>query len=376
MKCLYGKGLFATLTAGALLLVGGCSGKAPAPAVSTPTPAVKTELDIAYDENSVLTVETEQQSDMFHYRYIYDLSYLDDVLGYQSVSREQVLRAVEDSALISDKFKALLETYVNAVAEHYPDADLRVFYENLKTMAVHECTKDELVLKSLSFDSLGVYMKDENAIYVLKDYEYQPNTWPYQIIFHEFSHALKGGRWELDGEEVKVLFDSTPGGTGTVPEEALNSIFAVSLYDKDERDIAYQLQSNYFLLLLSCLDNYTLTDYINRDYSYFLSCLDEYNQDQNYAAYIMALISAQYEDFHDDKQRIRQSEFYPIYDYVLGMYFRKNILPGMTYDEAKAAADAAISTITFDVSEEYRLDTAYMYDFFAQYCAGIGIAIS
>ncbi len=320
-----------------------------------------------------LQVDSMYKSDLFNYFYVYDLDYLDEALGNkkEDITSVEIKNLIKTNNSISDKFKELLYTFTDNLTTAYPDVDLRVFYENLKTLSVVECNKNDLMLNSLSADSYGCYRKDRNAIYVLEDYEYIPGTWEYQVIMHEFSHVIKTGNWDINGKNVVVSFDSSYTN-GEIISEALNSIFTVRMYDKEELDIAYQLQSNYLELMLNNMDNYTLSDYINKSFTYFESKLNEYNQNED-AVRIMSLIKAQYTDYHDDSIEIEQSEFYPIYDYISNMVFKNNLHSGMSYDDAKKVCDYMIYRMTFDVPEEYNIDINHIYEYFDSYCNNLGI---
>ena len=72
--------------------------------------------------------------------------------------------------------------------------------------------------------------------------------------------------------------------------------------------------------MLECMDNYTLSDYVNHSMTYYAKQLDTYNQDDNYALTILSLMNEQYEDYHDDNRENPQSVYYPIYDYISKMY--------------------------------------------------------
>lgn len=342
-------------------------------------PSLEDSIAIAEEKtykDGKLVVDDVYKSDLFNYIYVYDLSYLDEALGNKKsdVTATEIKQMISNNNEISAKYKELLYTFTDNLVREYPDVDLRVFYENLKTLAVVECDKNELMINSLSADSSGCYRKDRNKIYVLKDYVYEPGTWDYQVIMHEFSHVLKSGNWDINDKNVVVSFESV-STNGEIIGEALNSIFAVRMYDKDEQDIAYQLQSNYLQLILENMDNYKLDDFINKSFTYFESKLNECNNNDD-AVKIMTLIKAQYTDYHDDSIEIEQKEFYPIYDYIANMVYRNNLYAGMSYDEAKNVCDYMISRMTFDVPTEYNIDIEHIYQHFNEYCTSLGISNS
>lgn len=324
------------------------------------------------NSNEELIVDTYLESEWLNYLYIYDMAYLDKALDYNNVTLNDLNNAIKNNPRISNTYKNLLYEYCASLCKKYSNIELRVLYENLKTLEVVECEKGELVKKSLSIDSYGCYIRTENKIYVLKDYEYQKGTWAYQVIFHEFSHCLRTGVWDKDGKRIKVQIEGQ-NFNNTITAEALNSLFAVSLFDYKENDIAYQLQSNYHKVILECMDNYDLSDYVNHSLSYYAKKLDEFNEDDNYATVILELIEMQYNDYHSTSINIEQNGYYPIYDYISKMYYQKYLNPNMTYEEEVRVTNTLLSKILFDVPQDYNIDINHFYDYLNDYCKEIGI---
>ncbi len=319
-----------------------------------------------------LVVDTYLESDWLHYLYIYDMDYLDKALDYKNVSIDQIKEVISNNSSISDKFKNLMYEYCDALNEKYPDTELRVLYENAKTLEIVECSKEELVAKSLSMDSYATYIRTENKIYVLDNFEYEKGTWAYQVLFHEIGHCLRTAVWNKDGVEVRVQIEGQ-NFSNTITAEALNSLFTVSLFDYEERNVAYQLQSNYHDIMIECMDNYSLADYPKHSISYYAKKLDEFNQDDNYATVILELIQMQYKDYHSDLVKADPSEYNAIYDYVSDMYYKKYLTPNMSYSEAVDLTNQLVERVTYDVPEDYNIDVNHFYDHLNSYCNNIGI---
>lgn len=329
------------------------------------------------DSDEDLVVDTFLESEYSKYIYVYDNDYLSKILNYENVSEQQLHDVVSQNNKIPERFKTLLNDFITDYVTKQPDAERRILYENLKTLDIVECTERELMLESMSADSYGCYVRTKNTIYLLKDYEYKEGTWEYQVIYHELCHVARTGFWDTNEngkKQIRVQCEGLNFYT-TTSAEALNSLFAVSLFDYPEDDIAYQLQSNYFRIMLECMDNYKLSDYMNHSLSYFADKLDEHNKDNNYAAAILQLIETQFNDYHSSRIEIEQEEYYPIYDYISGMYFEKYINSNMSYEEAKGYTDILIDRITFDVPDEYEIDIERFYTQLDEYCKEIGIEI-
>lgn len=324
--------------------------------------------------NDELEVDTYiDNRDLSKRLYIYDMDYIDRAIDFEKKDLNDFIEVINNNTKITDKFKPLLIDYCTKVFEKYPNIELRPFYQNLLDLEIIECTDIELLKVSLDSNSCGCYVKSENNIYVLKDKSYEEGTWDYQVIFHELSHCLRDSQYvDENGNEVQISF--TGLNYWDIPNsEALNSLFAVSLFDYEERDISYQLQSNAHKIMIECMDNYTLSDYVNHSLSYYIKKLDEYNNDDNYACTILSLMNAQYEDYHNTQISTAQSEYYPIYDYISKMYLGKHVNSNTTYEEATAIMDSLVEQLTFDVPEEYNIDTNHFYDYLNEYCESVNI---
>ena len=144
--------------------------------------------------------------------------------------------------------------------------------------------------------------------------------------------------------------------------ECLNSVFSCSLLNYDEWDIAYQVPSNYLRIMLDCMDNYELSDYMNHGDTYFYRKLDEASGHTNYAEVLWKLIALQRSDWEDDKIDIDQAEYYPIYDFLCDIYCSKYLTPEMTDEEARQVADDLVYKAFYDAPERYKICEQRFYD--------------
>ena len=330
---------------------------------------------LSYEESTrpELKVDTERTFGSFHY--IYDMAYLDNILNYKSVTLNDLNSVIDSNPNISPKYKALLKSYCKDVTSKYPNIELRVLYENLKTLEVVEKDKIGLSIAAGNADSYGCYKKTENKIYVPVGQDYEYGSWPHQVLYHEFSHCLRTGNWDRDGKMYRVQACGNNLNNDML-EEALNSVFAVSLYNYEERDIAYQLQSNYNKVMIECLgSSYTMDDYVNHSLSYYASKLNEYNNDDN-AIDMIELMTMQYDAYYGGEITVSQDQLQPLYEYISNMYFKKYITSNMSYEQAKEVASSLVDKIMYDVPAEYNIDTNNFYEYLDNYCENIGISRS
>ncbi len=334
------------------------------------------EIEIPTDSNEEFEVDTYIDND-FSTRYIsiYDMDYLNKVYNYDKVGAKELHEAIDKNSKITTGYKDLFHEFVDNFCEKQPNAETRVLYENLKTIEVVECDKMELALATYSIDAYGCYRRNENKIYVLEGNDYKKGTWEYQVIYHELCHAARTLRRDSKDEILTIQCEGENFST-TSSSEALNSLFTISLFDYEEKDIAYQLQSNYLKVMIENMENYDIVDYMNHSSSYFVKKLDEWNNDNNYAKSILELIEMQYNDFHNDDIELPQEQYYPIYDYISNMFLRKHVTPEMSYDEAKNQINMLLEQIQFDVPEEYNIDTNHFYEYLDEYCNELGIEVT
>ena len=308
---------------------------------------------------------TDESYIIHSYRIVYDSCDLHYVLDNCDATAEDCLATLGSNPDIPAEYKAYFADFIGRIAEIYPDANLSILCENLKTLQVVELNALDYLSKSLSFDSYGCYMRTENTIYIPEGTEYIEGEWGFQVLIHEFCHAART-RWvSHDGIWDKMQYCSE--SDNTLLEESMNSAFSCSLLNYYERDIAYQVPSNYLRIMLECMDNYTLDDYLNHSDLYFLSCLDEYTGCTNYAQVIWKLIALQRSDWQDDQTDISPEEYEPIYDYLCKMYYGKYITPDMTEEERLAVAKELVDKAFFDAPEGYKINSEYFYEYAENY---------
>ncbi len=269
---------------------------------------------------------------------------------------------------IPERIKVLFKDYIHRIAVNYPQASLTILQHNLQTLHVEELDESSYVMKSLDVSSKGCYIASENAIYIPEGTEYVEGTWGFQVFIHEFCHAARdccvGASYGSNrtGIGIKERAAFSYDSDSQLLNESMNSVFSCSLLNYDERDIAYQVPSNYLCIMLDCMDNYELSDYMNHGDTYFYRKLDEASGHTNYAKVLWKLIALQRSDWEDDKIDIDQAEYYPIYDFLCDIYYSKYLTPEMTDEEARQVADDLVDKAFYDAPEGYKICEQRFYD--------------
>ena len=139
-------------------------------------------------EDSVVITSVEAVKAMHQ---ITDLKELDSILGYTSVRKEQVLEAVNANSNLNNYYKEIIYNLVNKIYEEYPNIDLRVFYENVKTLEIREVDKNDFHNEFNNY-SVANYVSDQNRINLSSNANLQ-------TIYHELAHAMYSFYWSEYG---------------------------------------------------------------------------------------------------------------------------------------------------------------------------------
>ncbi len=323
--------------------------------------SIQTDYDFVVEDGTepIEVIEVQLPTAYSDYISVYGSEELYHLFGDEEGTEEGCLAALEANPDVPERFKDMFGEFIHRIAEKYPDASLTILQHNLQTLRVEELSRMDYVLKSMSTDSYGVYMNNENAIYIPKGTEYVEGTWGFQVLIHEFCHAARDC-WLNGKSSQKAYFSACTESSLLL--ESMNSAFSCSLLDYYEWDIAYQVPSNYLRIMLECMDNYDLTDYMNHGDTYFYRKLDETAGYTNYAKVLWQLITLQRSDWSSDRVDIDETEYYPIYDFLCDLYYDRYLRPDMTPEEARQVADDLVYKAFYDAPEGYKICEERFYD--------------
>lgn len=331
---------------------------------------ITTDYDFVVEEGSepIEVVEVQLPDKITTKTIVYGSADLYRLFDISRATEEGCQAALAANQDIPDNIKVLFKDYIHRIAVNHPQASLAILQHNLQTLHVVELDEASFVGKSLDVSSYGCYVMSENTIYIPEGTEYVEGTWGYQVFIHEFCHAARqcymdasyGSNLIMGGSSDWAVFASD--SDSQLLKEAMNSVFSCSLLNYYEWDIAYQVPSNYLRIMLDCMDNYELSDYMNHGDTYFYRKLDEASGHTNYAKVLWKLITLQRSDWRDDKIDIDEAEYYPIYDFLCDIYYSKYLTPEMTDEEARQVADDLVYKAFYDAPEGYKICQQRFYD--------------
>lgn len=315
------------------------------------------------DDETVLFEEASIKSNEFG-TLINDSKGLDTVLNNtkDDVKYDDIRRDINNLDT-TEELKEIYITLANNLEQQYPNLDLRIWDINLKTMKFEFKPKELLDAMGMS---LGYYSIDTNTITIQEGLDFTPGTLEYQMVVHEMGHPIRDSNFSIDENDYYCSF-STDFDNYNYTREALNSILTLRSYDQEETHIAYTLTSHMFEVMLECMDNYSMEDYVNEDITYLIEKLNETNGDKM-AIEILNLLELKCRDTKDDSFYIPQNYYYGLYDYVARMYYNKYITDDMSPEEIKQVKDNLVIRLTTDISPETEIDTAHFDDYIGEYC--------
>lgn len=176
---------------------------------------------------------------------LYNISDIDLFFDGERVSEKQVHEAIEDNIYIPFRFKVKIHWFLQVYSSTFPDVNLRIFYENVKSLIIEEVADDYFYLLGTP-GVAGQYLVGLNKFQVTKDYSDSS-------FYHEVSHLFFSINREIEDTTITRLADSTETPLSEMmTNESASSVIVPTSYQK-ERDVI-----NYF------------RNYIDIDYETYL----------------------------------------------------------------------------------------------------------
>ena len=307
-----------------------------------------------------------------------DCSAYEAILGYADASLDQIREALDSNSNIDPKFKDFIYQYACDLRTLYPDCNLAVLYYNLQTLVIDEMTQAEIDKETLSTNSAACYLPYENRICILENLDLSREGDDYIVLVHELCHAARGLHVRSDAYteyDIDISFYDTHK-MGTYAEEGIITNISYELQGLGQKATFYPMLASYYRIIGSCID-YTGADFFNHSVNYLIDQMDAFMGDEEYAYQIVARIDAQMALRYTPYQEVDFRDFQPVYDYLARMYFKKNIQPDMTAEQAQAVFDAFYEDISFhfeNMNRGYDITQETFAEAYDQYLAELGIS--
>lgn len=164
-----------------------------------------------------------------------DVKELDKILGYKSVSASEVQEAINNNENLDQECKEIANNLIEELTKEYPEVDLRIFYERIKTFKANKMELEEIQEKYKQPGIGGNNSATNNQMNI-------PYDATRSVIAHEIAHCLNNFSLDINGVHVTKYTSR-----GYSLDEAMNSDIA-SLVEDDqsysrERSVLHFLQS-------------------------------------------------------------------------------------------------------------------------------------
>lgn len=212
--------------------------------------ASKTETEIVLEEEPIVKIENTT-------RRIYTTDDLTSALGYDSVTIEEIHEAINNNPNLSDEYKTYSHVLADAISLNYPNADLRIFYENAKDKRVNTLSQEEIQAKYKEKSVAANYVATKNTMNIPED----------ALIctkIHEDAHTVTHIDQERNGSRV---IKYCPIGESL--DEAMNNKIVELVTDS----LSYPKEGAVLDFYCSCV-SFDIEDYINKGISDLIEKLE------------------------------------------------------------------------------------------------------
>lgn len=160
---------------------------------------------------------------------------LDEILGYDSVAKEEIIEAINTNNKIPTYYKTYAINLINYMTNKYPETDARIFYENVKDVLVRVVAKS-----GMSKYVAGTYNAYDNVTSLREDYAESE-----QVITHEMVHSYH--HWKEDKAIYPKVRSEEAGHSldEAMTNEITNGIVPATTYVREGKVLRY---------FLSCVD--------------------------------------------------------------------------------------------------------------------------
>ena len=212
---------------------------------------------------------------------------LDDILGYKSVTVEQIEAAINLNDGIDVNYKQPAINLIRFIKNKYPNTDSRIYYENMKGVSVVEVEKSKMQ-KNVA----GTYNSYSNVVSIRDDH-----TDSEEVITHEYAHAYH--HWKQDTPLSPKYRDESLGYS---LDEAMTNKIISGLVEPT----SYEREIKFLDYFLTCVD-YNYYDYEKEGISKLIDLLQKKYSTID-ISYIIHSIDAMKETYSNLDQYIKIEE--------------------------------------------------------------------
>ena len=287
-----------------------------------------------------------------------DSNAYEQVLGFSKPTYADLERKIDSNKYMSDRFKSLYKNALKDWLELWPESDFSIFYKNLDTLKIEECTPSQIALKGMSQNTVACYRNTENVIYVAEGIDPYEKPNDFIVAIHESLHAATTIHFKENGNSVSAITYAPCGLNegNRIYEETVITNLVYQLRDKDKEEVGksiyYTVPCSYMRIIMDCV-GYDGNDFMNHSCTYLVDKMGDYMggtaEDDIYAYYMLDKLYYEYELKNNHWSSYEVDTYDDLHKYIIDMYCKKYLKEGMSSLDAEKVFDDFMEEITWNI---------------------------
>lgn len=332
--------------------------------------ADETTINTSDSENSELDFYSTEDFEVIksaNYVQLYNNKYFDDLFDIENFTLEEVYDVIENNDNIPNDLKPFICDFVKKMDDYYENLDLRIFYDNIKTMTIKTQNQEDISIMS---DGLAFYDHEQNLLVISGEADFYNDDRAQIILRHELAHAFNNAKLEVDGYEIKYTFND--GNRGKYVKEGLDVLFSsypfLDEYGEDVLvNLGYPITTNIVKTMIESLPNYKIEDSVNHNVYYLQDKINEYMSEDIEASVIIELLELQWLEYASDEIQVDEEEYIDLYGYITRLYIKSHVNENMTYEEIMNLEQQLEEQLVMGVKDETLVYTQVVENEFIKY---------
>ena len=256
-----------------------------------------TIVEKGYNERSIRVTFDSLYKENYNDREKLNLVYGDEV-----ITRDDVVDAINNNHKLNDKYKEMAIMVLDGNLALDPEADLRIYYENMKDLEIKTCTYEKLE-KVAGAPANGCFSSSQDTIWIGEDDADN-------VLIHELVHAFHT-IFDVEGDKVVHIFTTFGDSLEEGMTENISEILGKTncTYANNRRILQYLTDNvdefNYHIYNekgIMGLVNELKEKYPTVDIDYIVEYIDTWNRASNVSLGVDSLLAD--EDFFNELFKI------------------------------------------------------------------------
>lgn len=266
----------------------------------------------------------------------YNVTALDQMFGTKVVTLDDIYRSINNNKNLSENIKEIIKDFAKTMSEYYPNLDLRVFNENMKTLKIKEVSQDELG------ESSAFYRSNANTIFINKNAIFKEDTLDIVTLRHELGHTMNMIEVKINDKTFVYQFQYYNNYEFT--NEALTVImtsdpFMERYNDELKSNVGYPQGANTLRVILNACPNLNMQDLFMNNFQYFTRKIDETSSSEITAKRAFDIFEVLMTEHYNPQIKGDRQKYYEFYRYIGQLYLDNVINESMDEEDINYICD-------------------------------------